>query len=337
MIAALQPTGREPPGKRQLHLLHLDRTARHRQRAHRVVDRGAVVPGDVGDVLGGLEPALDLERGDPRRDQFGREGVGRQVLRRQEVLLRAEINVLSVANQVVGQTACLGALTAVGAPSSERFARQALAGVGHAEGAVHEHLQRHRRGPADLNDLRDRKLAGHDDPLHPERLGQRDALGARQRHLRGGVQWEVGTDPPDKPGRAHVLHEHGVDARLRHRDDHLLEVCQLVCKNERVERGIALEPAAVQRLHQPRQIPGGEIGGPGAGVEADVEAEIDGVGPVLDGRADAVPIPGGGQKFGGPVFWVGGRRARIHASLPAADQCFRPVSSARSWTSRPAR
>ena len=57
----------------------------------------------------------------------------------------AEIDVIAVADQVIRQPARLGALPAVRTPAAERFAGQALAGIGDAKRAVDEDFQRHGR------------------------------------------------------------------------------------------------------------------------------------------------------------------------------------------------
>jgi hypothetical protein len=102
----------------------------------------------------------------------------------------------------------------------------------------------------------------------------------------------------DPQRRPHVLHEHGVHAGLGHGRDRPVEVLPLVGEHERVERGVAAEAPPVERLHEPRQVGELKIRGPGPGVEAGVEAEVDGVGAVFDRRTDAVPITGGGEEFG---------------------------------------
>ena len=44
--------------------------------------------------------------------------------------------------------------------------------------------------------------------------------------------------------------------------------------------------------------------GAGAGIEARIEAEIDGVGAVLDRSADAVAVAGGGEQFRAKLCWL---------------------------------
>ena len=53
----------------------------------------------------------------------------------------------------------------------------------------------------------------------------------------------------------------------------------------------------MEDLQEAGQIGLGEIVGPHAGIEA-VQAEVDGVGAVFDGRFGAVPITGRGEQFG---------------------------------------
>ena len=109
----------------------------------RRVDRAAIVPSDVRDVLGRLQPAFDLERDHARVDQLWRQLIRRQVLWAEQIFLIAEIDVLAVTDQLVGQSAGLSTLPAIRAAAAERFARQALAGVRDAECSMHERLQRH--------------------------------------------------------------------------------------------------------------------------------------------------------------------------------------------------
>ena len=253
---------------------------------------------DVGDIFGRLEPALDLERRDAGGNEFRHDRIGGEILRREQIFLAAEIDILAIADEVVGQPAGLGALPAVGAAAPERLAREALSGIGHAERAVHKHLERHRRLAADGDDFIDGEFPGEHHPLHAELLRQTDALGTGECHLRRGVQREIGTDRLDEAGGADGLDEHGVDARLSDGHDHLLELRQLVAEDERVERGVALEPPTMEHGHEPGQVVDREVRGPGPGVEAGLEAEIDGVGTVFDRGADAVPVTGGREEFG---------------------------------------
>ena len=126
MVAPLEPAWRKPAGEGELHLLHIARREGHGSAGHGTVDRGAVVPGDIGHIFGRLQAAFDLERGNPRGEEFWGEGIRGQVLWREEVFLRPEINIFAIADQVVGEPTGLRALPAVGTAAAERLARQAL-------------------------------------------------------------------------------------------------------------------------------------------------------------------------------------------------------------------
>ena len=104
------------------------------------VEGGAIRLRGGGHVLGGLEPALDLEAGDAGADQVVDQVVGGQVLRGEEVGLVPQLAAGAVDDQLVREPAGLGALAAVGRPPAQGLAGQALAGVGDAEGAVDEDL-----------------------------------------------------------------------------------------------------------------------------------------------------------------------------------------------------
>ena len=175
-----------------------------------------------------------------RGDQLGNQSIGRQILRAEQILLLAQVDVAAVANQLIGQSAGLRALAAVGTATAQRFAGQALTRIGHAQRAVDEHLQRHRRAPGDCGDLVDRQLAGQHHALDPQLLGQADRLGTGHRHLRRGVNRQVGTDRANQPRQAQVLHQHGVDAGRGDAPHELLDLGQLAGKHQRVERHVGL-------------------------------------------------------------------------------------------------
>ena len=105
---SLEPAGRKAARKRQLHLLDVARRELDGLPGDRAIDRLPVVTRDVGHVFGRLQPAFDLERADAGRDQLGHQIVGRQILRAEQILLLAQIDLLAVAHQFVGQSAGLG-------------------------------------------------------------------------------------------------------------------------------------------------------------------------------------------------------------------------------------
>jgi hypothetical protein len=142
---------------------------------------------DVGDILGRLESSFDFEAGDAGSYEVGYEGVRGQVLRAQQIFYVAEIDVFAVADQVIWQAAGLGALAAVRAAATERFAREALAGIGYAQRAVDKRFEFDCGLTADRLDFGDREFAGEDHALDAEFRCGTDAFAASECHLRRGV------------------------------------------------------------------------------------------------------------------------------------------------------
>ena len=165
VVTAPQPAGRKTARERQLHLFNRSRRKLDRPARHRRVDRLAIVPRDVGDILGRFQPPLDLEARHAGGNQVGHQGISREVLRTEQILLPAQVDVLAVTHQFVRQPAGLCTLAAIRTAAAERFARHALARVGHAQCPVDEDLERQRRLAVDFGDLVDRQLAGENDPL----------------------------------------------------------------------------------------------------------------------------------------------------------------------------
>ena len=136
-----------------------------------------------------------------------------------------------------------------------------------------------------------------------KRLGHADALGAGERHLRRGVHGPIGAEGVNQPRGPQVLHQHGIDPGGDGLSGGKLQCRQLVVEDERVERDVALHAAAVQVAHQRGEFVGGEVDGPGAGVQAAAEAEIDGIGAVFHGgRAQAASPAGASSSGRGGVF-----------------------------------
>ena len=100
-----------------------------------------------------------------------------------------------------------------------------------------------------------------------------------------------------------VLHDGGVHARGDQGVRKRWASGHFVGKDQRVEGDITLDAAAVEKLHQLRQIGLGEILRPHAGVEA-VQAEVNGVGPIFHGGPGAVPVAGGGREARGAADWA---------------------------------
>ena len=252
--------------------------------------------GDAGDVLGRLQPPLDLQGGNAGGDQLRQPVVGGQIVRAERIGAAGVVaKRLAVADHLVGQAAGLGALAAIGAAPAERQACQTLARVADAQRAVDEDFEFDVGLPANGGDLGDREFPRQHHPPHAQRLDLADALGAAEGHLGRGVQRQLGAEPVDQPQQAEVLHQHGIDAR-RHGQPHgLLGLLQFVAEDQRVERQISFDAAGAEEGHQFGQFGGGEVDGPGPGVEAALQAEIHGIGPVFHGGLGAVPIAGGGH------------------------------------------
>ena len=95
---------------------------------------------------------------------------------------------MTIHHHFVGQATGLGTFTSIGTALPEGFTGQALTGIGDAKGAVHEHLQGHRKVPLDQLCLQALKitqgqLPGQHHPLTTERsrLGNPRCTG--DRHL----------------------------------------------------------------------------------------------------------------------------------------------------------
>ncbi len=98
VIVAAQPARRKAARKGELHFFDFPRREFHGLARHGGVDGLAIVPRDIGHVLRRLEPPFDLEGADARGDQFGDQGIGRQVLGAKQILLLAQVHVVAIAN-----------------------------------------------------------------------------------------------------------------------------------------------------------------------------------------------------------------------------------------------
>ena len=101
-----------------------------RLRIHDSADRIHRLPvnaGAAGHVFGVLEAALDFERRHASPHEIGQHFDAREILRAEEVLAVAELDLVAVGDEIVGQTAGLRALAAVGGAPAQRFAGETLA------------------------------------------------------------------------------------------------------------------------------------------------------------------------------------------------------------------
>ena len=101
VIAAAEPARREAAREGELHFGDVLLGEVRRAIGGGRIEGAAVLPCDVGDILGRLEPAFDLEAAHAGVDEVGHECVRGQVLRAQQIFDVAQIDVFAVANQVV--------------------------------------------------------------------------------------------------------------------------------------------------------------------------------------------------------------------------------------------
>ena len=153
VIDAAKPAGVQAPGERHLHVVprrsdFLCRgriRGRIRRRRPETIQGLAIDPGDAGDIFRRLEPALNFERGHAGAHEFRQHVQPGQILGAQQIAPVAQRHREAVGKQLIGHPAGLGAFAAVGRAAAERFAGETLAGISHAQGAMHKNLQRERR------------------------------------------------------------------------------------------------------------------------------------------------------------------------------------------------
>ena len=279
----------------------------------------AVLVDDVGDVLGPLHAAFDLEAAHAGVDQLGKQIVGGEIARAEQIvelgvgcsarsrsarrgrspLLRPPRELLAaVEDQPVRHPAALRALAAVRAPMLQRFARQALPRPAHAQGSVDEALELEIGALREEPDLLDGQLARQDDAGDPELLRDTGSLGAGDGHLRRGVERELRADRAGEPQRAQILHEDGVGSRAGNGRERLLGERKLAVEDQGVEGDESLDSLAMEEIEDARQILDGEVVRARPRVEAAAQAEIDGIGAGRHRRTQALLISRGSEQFG---------------------------------------
>ena len=100
----------------------------------------------------------------------------------------------------------------------------------------------------------------------------------------------------DQAADARVLNDGRVHAGGDDGAEILFRRGHFVREDQRIEGDVALDAAAVQKFHEPRQVGLCEIMGAHARVET-VEAKVNGIGTVFDGGFGAFPIAGGREQF----------------------------------------
>jgi len=268
------------------------------------VDGVAVGGGDNGGVVGALGPALDFQGIQSGVHQLGHvvdhahvpgvedEGPAR-VLPDGEILAGALL-----LHQGVLVAAGLGAGAPVGVPPRHVVGQQAAARVADAHGPVDEGLQLQRRGGLgpDLPDLVQGQLPGQDHPAGPQlipggrRLVVGDAgLGGDVGLHAGGVLFQQGEHP-------HVGQDGGVHPCRLEELQPLRQAGRLVVAGHGVAGDVDGHSPAVAQLHGLPELLGGEVAREGAHTEIGAR-QIDGVGPVGQGHAQALHVPGRGEQF----------------------------------------
>jgi len=270
VINAGQPARTETSRKAQLKVaaqLHLlvrrDRSAFSRE----LIEPLAIGVRHRGDVGGVLQPPFNLEAGDPRIHQIRQQLPGGQILRRQQITLFAEVELLAIHDQFVGEAAGLGTFAAIGAPLAQGFAGQALAGVGHTEGAMDEHLQRHldlalAQLLLDAPQVLQAQLTGEDHPLAAELLSHRDTSRTGDGHLRRAMDGQLWRERLGQGRETDVLNDQGINTGGIGGQEQLCGTAELVGEDEDIERQETFQAAAVQPSHHLREIGDLEVLGP---------------------------------------------------------------------------
>ena len=256
-----------------------------------LVEQLAVVGGDVLHVAQVLVAPLDLEGAHAGLDQGAQVGALVVVLHRQQVLLEGHHPTLVIL-QGVGQATGLGAVAAVGAAAGLGMGDVALAGEGHAQGAMDEEFDGRVGLGGDGRDLLQIQLArqhqlgeaGLVEKLGP-RQGADVGLGAGMQLDRRDVQFQ----------HAQVLHDQRIHARVVQLVDQRARRLQLVVVQDGVDGGEHPRMVAAGELHQL-----GDLADLVAGIVPRTKArpaDVDGIGPMQDGLPGDTDIAGRAEQF----------------------------------------
>ena len=162
---------------------------------------------------------------------------------------------------------------------------------------------------AEFLDVAQAQFAGEDDALDAEVAGEGGALGRGDRHLRGGVDRQLGHDLAGKAHEADILDDERIDAHAIEQAQVVRGVIQLGGEDEGVERDERAHAVAVAEGDDLGQLGLAEVIRAQPRVETR-QSEVDRVRAVRDGGAHTVPVPRGGEEFG----WFGeDERVGVHA------------------------
>ena len=146
----------------------------------------------------------------------------------------------------------MSALAAVRAAATERLAGQTLSGVGNTQRPMHERFQRHVSFFIDRADFFDGKLSRQNDSFDTKFRRNFDALSTGQRHLRRGVNRQIGASRADQSSEANVLYQNRVDTCFGEFSNQKLDDFQLAWKCQRVESNVAFDASPMHEVHQVR-------------------------------------------------------------------------------------
>ena len=222
-----------------------------------LVEAPPVGLGDGRHVGGLLQASFNLEARQPGRLQVGQELPGRQVLGGQQITTVAQIAGHPIHNQLIGQPAGLGTLTAIGTALAQGLTGEALAGVGDTQGPMHKHLQRHGQPPLlqlalQTLQIPQTQFPGQHHPHGPQLGRHGHPGGAGDRHLGGAMHRQGRRELGSQQRQADVLHDHRIHPGGLGRQQQLRGGGQLMAEHQHVDREEALDTAAVQPGHHLR-------------------------------------------------------------------------------------
>lgn len=123
------------------------------------------------------------------------------------------------------------------------------------------------------------------------------------------MQGQVGEGPARQGDEPQVLHDEGVDPRPVGLAHHLQGLRQLALAQQGVQGQVDLDPPPVAVVHRAAQLLLVKVLGAAAGAEL-LGPQVDGVGPVEDGRPGLGGPPGGGEDLDGRHHWMSSRVLR---------------------------
>ena len=264
----------------------------------------AVGAGDDGGVVGRLGPALQLQAVQTGFHELGHvvdhahvpgvHNVGALV-----VLIDGEILPGTLLlHEGVAVAAGLGTLAPIGVPASHVVGQQAPARVAHAHGAVGKGLDLQLLGSllTDLPDLLQAQLPGQDDPVGAQLVPGPGGLVVDDAGLGGDVALDVGGVADGQGQHAHVGQDHRVHPGLVQVLQPLGQLGDFFIAGHGVAGHVDPHPLGVAQVHGGFQLLRAEVSGEGTHAEG-ISRQIDGVGPVGQGHAQALHVPGRGQKL----------------------------------------